>query len=94
MNPRKLIICTVLLTQVVENLIKHSNSESLVPIALTCSQFMEESNLSTISKESEHNHKEETEEEDKVHIPGAHYLMVEFDSRLVYTSRLRAYRAM
>ena len=69
--------------KVVKNLIKHSECDALVPIALTCSHFMEEAELSTISRESEHNYRDNTDVSDKVHIPGAKCLHVEFDSRLV-----------
>ena len=67
--------------QVVENLIQHSDPDSLVPIAMTSCHFMEEANLSTISKESEHNYADNVQVMDKVHIPGASYLLIEFDSR-------------
>lgn len=65
----------------VEKVIKFSKADCLVPIATTACQFMEEVNLSTVIKESDHNYKNNTELEDKVHIPGATLLSIKFDGR-------------
>ena len=71
----------MVLFQVVQNLIKHMCDKSLVPIALTSCQFMEEVNISTICKESQHNYKNNIDIQDKIHIPGASQLTVTFDNR-------------
>ena len=67
----------------VQNVIRHCEPDGLVAIARTSCQFMEEVNLSTITKESEHNYKNNTDAEAKVHIPGAAFLSIKFDSRFV-----------
>ena len=46
-------------------------------------QFLEEVNLSTITKESEHDYKNNSKLEDKITIPGVSYLSIKFDNRWV-----------
>ena len=67
--------------KVVDNVIRHCDSSCLGPLSQMASQFMEEVNLSTIIKESEHNYKNNMNYEEKIHIPGARFLSVKFDSR-------------
>ena len=67
--------------KVVDNVIRHCDSSCLGPLSKMASQFMEEVNLSTIVKESEHNYKNNTNYEEKINIPGANFLSVKFDSR-------------
>ena len=67
--------------KVVDNVIRHCDSSCLGPLSQMASQFMEEVNLSTIVKESEHNYKNNTNHEEKIHIPGANFLSIKFDSR-------------
>ena len=73
-----------LFAKVVDNVIRHSRVDSLVPIALTACNFMEEVNLQVLVRESEHNYKNYTTFEDKVHINGASSLAIKFDSRYGY----------
>ena len=67
--------------KVVENIIRHSEATCLGPLTKMACQFMEEVNLQTIVKESEHNYKNNTNYEDRIHIPGASFLTVKFDTR-------------
>ena len=55
--------------------------QSLVPIAKTAGQFMEEVTLSSILKESDHHYKESSACQDSVQLPGASCLRISFDSR-------------
>lgn len=66
--------------QVVEKVIEHCDLGSLVPIAYTASQFMEEVTLSSVVKESGHNYTSGHSVE-KVQLPGASFLTITFDSK-------------
>ncbi|XP_041364980.1 zinc finger ZZ-type and EF-hand domain-containing protein 1-like [Gigantopelta aegis] len=66
--------------KVVQKVIEHCDSNSLVPIACTACQFMEEVTLSAVSRESEHPHKLEPMEE-KIQLTGAAFLTVSFDNK-------------
>ena len=65
----------------VKNLVEHSETESLVPIAWTACQFMEEVTLSVVTKESAHNYKAEDIANKTIQLPGASFLTVAFDSK-------------
>ena len=71
-------MCSV--AQVVEKVIEHCDMGSLVPIAYTASQFMEEVTLSSTIKESAHNYTSGHPVE-KVQLPGASFLTISFDSK-------------
>ncbi|XP_076459760.1 zinc finger ZZ-type and EF-hand domain-containing protein 1-like isoform X2 [Babylonia areolata] len=66
--------------KVVEKVIEHCDLGSLVPIAFTASQFMEEVTLSSVVKESGHNYTSGHSME-KIQLPGASFLTISFDSR-------------
>lgn len=55
---------------------------SLVPIAYTAAQFMEEVTLPAVIRESSHDYTERDKRRDNIQLPGASYLTVTFDSRL------------
>ncbi|XP_061868119.1 zinc finger ZZ-type and EF-hand domain-containing protein 1 isoform X3 [Colius striatus] len=60
----------------------HGCSESMLEtMALTACQFMEEPGMAVQVRESKHPYNNNTNFEDKVHIPGAIYLSVKFDSQ-------------
>ncbi|XP_044849894.1 zinc finger ZZ-type and EF-hand domain-containing protein 1 isoform X1 [Mauremys mutica] len=60
----------------------HGCSESMLGImALTACQFMEEPGMAIQVRESKHPYNNNTIFEDKVHIPGAIYLSIKFDSQ-------------
>ncbi|CAH1794732.1 unnamed protein product [Owenia fusiformis] len=67
--------------KVVQNVINHSNPDSLVVMATTACQFMEEVSLAAITKESEHKYKNNFKFEETIRIPGASFLSIKFDSR-------------
>lgn len=67
--------------QVVEKVIRNCETDSLVPIASTAGQFMEEVTLSSITHESEHNCRHIPEVKKSIQLPGASYLQVTFDKR-------------
>lgn len=67
--------------KVVEQVIQHCETDSLVPIASTAGQFMEEVTLSAITKESKHNITSDCEITEKIQLPGASFLRISFDSR-------------
>ena len=69
------------LFQVVQNVIKYCDGEVVVPIAMTSVNFMEEANLLSVTKESDHNYPDNLCTKDKIIIPGAAYLSVKFDAR-------------
>ena len=71
------------LWQVVEKVIRHCEQESLIPIASTAGQFMEEVTLSSITKESPHTYKEDAAVKEKIQLPGASCLRVSFDNKSV-----------
>ena len=60
---------------------QHCEQESLVPIARTACQFMEEVTMSVITKESENNYKAESKKKDMIQLPGASFLTVTFDQK-------------
>ncbi|XP_078317573.1 zinc finger ZZ-type and EF-hand domain-containing protein 1-like isoform X2 [Crassostrea virginica] len=66
---------------VVEKVMLYCEPQSLVPIAKTAGQFMEEVTLSSILKESDHHYKESSACQDSVQLPGASCLRISFDSR-------------
>jgi hypothetical protein len=68
------------LWQVVEKVIEHCDMGSLVPIAYTASQFMEEVTLSSVTKESSHSYTSGHPVE-KIQLPGASFLTISFDSK-------------
>ncbi|XP_033027640.1 zinc finger ZZ-type and EF-hand domain-containing protein 1 isoform X1 [Lacerta agilis] len=57
------------------------NESMLATMALTACQFMEEPGMAVQVRESKHPYNNNTNFEDKVHIPGAIYLSVKFDSQ-------------
>ncbi|EMP41054.1 Zinc finger ZZ-type and EF-hand domain-containing protein 1 [Chelonia mydas] len=60
----------------------HGCSESMLgTMALTACQFMEEPGMAIQVRESKHPYNNNTNFEDKVHIPGAIYLSIKFDSQ-------------
>ncbi|KAM9525586.1 zinc finger ZZ-type and EF-hand domain-containing protein 1 isoform 2-T2 [Guaruba guarouba] len=60
----------------------HGCSESMLgTMALTACQFMEEPGMAVQMRESKHPYNNNTNFEDKVHIPGAIYLSIKFDSQ-------------
>lgn len=66
----------------VENVIEHCKPEGLVSVAMISCDFMEEVSLMTVIKQNSSTDSEYDEvTQDKVHIPGALYLSVQFDSR-------------
>lgn len=68
--------------QVVDKVIHMCDASSLVPIAYTAAQFMEEVTLSAVTHESSHDYTERDKKKGHIHLPGASYLTVTFDSRL------------
>ncbi|XP_071105472.1 zinc finger ZZ-type and EF-hand domain-containing protein 1-like isoform X1 [Haliotis cracherodii] len=66
--------------KVVQKVIQHCDKSSLVPIAYTACQFMEEVTLSAVARESDHNYKLENKEE-MIPLPGASFLTITFDSK-------------
>ncbi|KAL3875978.1 hypothetical protein ACJMK2_033871 [Sinanodonta woodiana] len=67
--------------KVVHNTVKHCDTESLITIARTACQFMEEVTLSAVTHESTHDYKVEGHSLQKIQLPGASFLTVTFDSR-------------
>ncbi|KAI5089285.1 zinc finger ZZ-type and EF-hand domain-containing protein 1 isoform X2, partial [Silurus meridionalis] len=61
--------------------IKGCSQNMLDSLSLTACQFMEEPVMAMQVRESKHPYDNNTNFEDKVHIPGAFYLSVKFDSR-------------
>ncbi|XP_063002745.1 zinc finger ZZ-type and EF-hand domain-containing protein 1 isoform X1 [Elgaria multicarinata webbii] len=57
------------------------NESMLATMALTACQFMEEPGMAVQVRESKHPYNNNTNLEDKVHIPGAIYLSVKFDAQ-------------
>ncbi|XP_077167465.1 zinc finger ZZ-type and EF-hand domain-containing protein 1 isoform X1 [Paroedura picta] len=57
------------------------NESMLATMALTACQFMEEPAMAVQVRESKHPYSNNTSFEDKVHIPGAIYLSIKFDSQ-------------
>ncbi|KAK3091739.1 hypothetical protein FSP39_022268 [Pinctada imbricata] len=66
---------------VVDRVVHHCERESLIPIASTAGQFMEEVTLSSITKESPHDYKEDAAVKEKIQLPGASCLRISFDNK-------------
>ncbi|XP_052765956.1 zinc finger ZZ-type and EF-hand domain-containing protein 1-like isoform X1 [Mya arenaria] len=74
--------------KVVKNLVEHCDPASLVPIACTACQFMEEVTMSVVTRESAHNYKNEDLPIEKIQLPGASFLTVTFDPKCATCSRM------
>ncbi|BFZ03746.1 hypothetical protein BsWGS_06784 [Bradybaena similaris] len=68
-------------SKVVNKVIHMCDGGSLVPIAYTAAQFMEEVTLPAVIRESNHDYTERDKRRDNIQLPGASYLTVTFDSR-------------
>lgn len=73
--PKKII------DEAIQNGTLHCHENILPEVTLMACQFLEEDNVVVITRESKHNYENNTKEEDKIHIPGASYLSVTFDSK-------------
>ncbi|XP_028276707.1 zinc finger ZZ-type and EF-hand domain-containing protein 1 [Parambassis ranga] len=67
--------------KILQRVLKGCSQSMLCSLSLTACQFMEEPGMAVLVKESKHPYDNNTNFEDKVHIPGAIYLSVKFDSR-------------
>ncbi|XP_060768529.1 zinc finger ZZ-type and EF-hand domain-containing protein 1 isoform X2 [Neoarius graeffei] len=67
--------------KILQKVIKGCSQSMLNSLSLTACQFMEEPVMAMQFRESKHPYDNNTNFEDKVHIPGAFYLSVKFDSR-------------
>ncbi|XP_047665094.1 zinc finger ZZ-type and EF-hand domain-containing protein 1 isoform X2 [Tachysurus fulvidraco] len=67
--------------KILQKVIKGCSQSMLDSLSLTACQFMEEPVMAMQVRESKHPYDNNTNFEDKVHIPGAFYLSVKFDSR-------------
>ncbi|XP_053474575.1 zinc finger ZZ-type and EF-hand domain-containing protein 1 isoform X2 [Ictalurus furcatus] len=67
--------------KILQKVIKGCSRSMLDSLSLTACQFMEEPVMAMQVRESKHPYDNNTNFEDKVHIPGAFYLSVKFDSR-------------
>uniref|UniRef100_A0A3Q3B408 Zinc finger, ZZ-type with EF hand domain 1 n=1 Tax=Kryptolebias marmoratus TaxID=37003 RepID=A0A3Q3B408_KRYMA len=67
--------------KILQRVLKGCNQSMLSSLSLTACQFMEEPGMAVQVRESKHPYDNNTNFEDKVHIPGAIYLSVKFDSR-------------
>ncbi|KAM9441391.1 zinc finger ZZ-type and EF-hand domain-containing protein 1 isoform 2-T2 [Clarias gariepinus] len=67
--------------KILQKVIKGCSQGMLDSLSLTACQFMEEPVMAMQIRESKHPYDNNTNFEDKVHIPGAFYLSVKFDSR-------------
>ncbi|XP_077596261.1 zinc finger ZZ-type and EF-hand domain-containing protein 1 [Stigmatopora nigra] len=67
--------------KILQRVLKGCSQEMLCSLSLTACQFMEEPGMAVQVRESKHPYDNNTNFEDKVHIPGAIYLSVKFDSR-------------
>ncbi|XP_070581023.1 zinc finger ZZ-type and EF-hand domain-containing protein 1-like [Ptychodera flava] len=67
--------------KVVHNAVQYCKPELLAPLSIAACHFMEEVNLCTETRESEHSYKNNASMQDKVHIPNAIFLTVKFDLR-------------
>ncbi|XP_043938838.1 zinc finger ZZ-type and EF-hand domain-containing protein 1 [Protopterus annectens] len=65
--------------QILKKLLQGCSESMLDTLALTACQFMEEPGMAVQVRESKHPYDNNTNFEDKVHIPGALYLSVKFD---------------
>ncbi|XP_023145659.2 zinc finger ZZ-type and EF-hand domain-containing protein 1 [Amphiprion ocellaris] len=66
---------------ILQRVLKGCSQSMLCSLSLTACQFMEEPGMAVQVRESKHPYDNNTNFEDKVHIPGAIYLSVKFDSR-------------
>ncbi|XP_013398348.1 zinc finger ZZ-type and EF-hand domain-containing protein 1-like [Lingula anatina] len=73
--------CKQTFRKVVNNVIQHCESSCLPPIASTACQFMEEVTMATNVRQSEHPYEGTKTVEEKIHIPGAAFLSIKFDSK-------------
>uniref|UniRef100_A0A673BN08 Zinc finger, ZZ-type with EF hand domain 1 n=1 Tax=Sphaeramia orbicularis TaxID=375764 RepID=A0A673BN08_9TELE len=67
--------------KILQRVLKGCSHSMLCSLSLTACQFMEEPGMAVQVRESKHPYDNNTNFEDKVHIPGAIYLSVKFDSR-------------
>uniref|UniRef100_A0A8C9XCD2 Zinc finger ZZ-type and EF-hand domain containing 1 n=1 Tax=Sander lucioperca TaxID=283035 RepID=A0A8C9XCD2_SANLU len=67
--------------KILQRVLKGCSHSMLCSLSLTACQFMEEPGMAVQIRESKHPYDNNTNFEDKVHIPGAIYLSVKFDSR-------------
>nr|XP_046267619.1 zinc finger ZZ-type and EF-hand domain-containing protein 1 [Scatophagus argus] len=67
--------------KILQRVLKGCSESMLCSLSLTACQFMEEPGMVGQVRESKHPYDNNTNFEDKVHIPGAIYLSVKFDSR-------------
>ncbi|XP_057676700.1 zinc finger ZZ-type and EF-hand domain-containing protein 1 isoform X1 [Corythoichthys intestinalis] len=67
--------------KILQRVLKGCSQDMLCSLSLTACQFMEEPGMAVQVRESKHPYDNNTNFEDKVHIPGAIYLSVKFDSR-------------
>ncbi|XP_056141323.1 zinc finger ZZ-type and EF-hand domain-containing protein 1 isoform X2 [Lampris incognitus] len=67
--------------RILQRVLKGCSQSMLSSLSLTACQFMEEPGMAVQVRESKHPYDNNTNFEDKVHIPGAIYLSVKFDSR-------------
>uniref|UniRef100_A0A3B4V2H1 Zinc finger ZZ-type and EF-hand domain containing 1 n=1 Tax=Seriola dumerili TaxID=41447 RepID=A0A3B4V2H1_SERDU len=67
--------------KILQRVLKGCSQSMLCSLSLTACQFMEEPGMAVQVRESKHPYDNNTNFEDKVHIPGAIYLSVKFDAR-------------
>ncbi|KAJ8343042.1 hypothetical protein SKAU_G00329700 [Synaphobranchus kaupii] len=67
--------------KILQKVLKGCSEGMLGSLSLTACQFMEEPGMAVQVRESKHPYDNNTTFQDKVHIPGAIYLSVKFDSR-------------
>ncbi|XP_053130784.1 zinc finger ZZ-type and EF-hand domain-containing protein 1 isoform X2 [Hemicordylus capensis] len=65
--------------KILRKVLRGCDESMLATMALTACQFMEEPGMATQVRESRHPYNDNTNFEDKVHIPGAIYLAIKFD---------------
>ncbi|XP_069082790.1 zinc finger ZZ-type and EF-hand domain-containing protein 1 isoform X1 [Pleurodeles waltl] len=67
--------------KILKKVLQGCSASMLGTVALTACQFMEEPGMAIQTRESPHPYNNNTNFEDKVHIPGAIYLSIKFDSQ-------------
>uniref|UniRef100_A0A8C5GIX1 Zinc finger, ZZ-type with EF hand domain 1 n=1 Tax=Gouania willdenowi TaxID=441366 RepID=A0A8C5GIX1_GOUWI len=67
--------------KILQRVLKGCSQSMLCSLSLTACQFMEEPGMAVQIRESKHPYDNNTNYEDKVHVPGAIYLSIKFDSR-------------
>ncbi|XP_029956401.1 zinc finger ZZ-type and EF-hand domain-containing protein 1 [Salarias fasciatus] len=67
--------------KILQRVLKGCSQSMLCSLSLTACQFMEEPGMAVQIRESKHPYDNNTNFEDKVHVPGAIYLSIKFDSR-------------